>query len=100
MTKVSPDSNEKLRSSHESHQTLFREKCHGQQRLCLKISINPSPESRKQVEAWQGSEFSDLTAKVLVYDAFMEAKLKASKPIASTLTNLSFEPRYEEFCPD
>jgi hypothetical protein len=31
---------------------------------------------RKQVEAWQGSELN-VTAKVLIYEAFVEGKLEA-----------------------
>ena len=33
---------------------------------------------RKQVEAWQGSELTDVTAKIVIYyDAFVERKLEA-----------------------
>jgi len=31
---------------------------------------------RKQVEAWQRSELTDVTAKVVIYDAFVEADSK------------------------
>jgi hypothetical protein len=30
---------------------------------------------RKQVEAWQRSELTDVTAKVVIYEAFVEGKL-------------------------
>ena len=34
---------------------------------------------RKQVEAWQSSELTDVTAKVVIYEAFVEGKLEAPK---------------------
>src|SRR5260370_27959395 len=34
---------------------------------------------RKQVEAWQRSELTDVTAKVVIYEAFVEGKLEAPK---------------------
>jgi hypothetical protein len=52
---------------------------------------------RKQVETWQGSELTDLTAKVVIYEAFVEGKLEAPKHLARTVHDLYFEPKYEEF---
>ena len=52
---------------------------------------------RKQVEAWQRSELTDVTAKVVTYEAFMEGKLEAPKHLARAVHDLYFEPRYEEF---
>ena len=54
---------------------------------------------RKQVEAWQRSELTDVTAKVVIYEAFVECKLEAPKHLARNVHNLYFEPRYEEFRP-
>jgi hypothetical protein len=34
---------------------------------------------RKQVEAWQRSELTDVAAKVVIYDAFIEGRLEAPK---------------------
>ena len=34
---------------------------------------------RKQVEAWQRSELTDVTAKVVIYEAFIEGTLEAPK---------------------
>ena|ERR1700749_988647 len=34
---------------------------------------------QKQVEAWQRSELTDVTAKVVIYEAFVEGKLEAPK---------------------
>jgi hypothetical protein len=38
---------------------------------------------RKQVEAWQRSELTDVTAKVVIYEAFVEGKLEAPKHLAA-----------------
>lgn len=52
---------------------------------------------RKQVEAWQRSELTAVTAKVVIYEAFVEGKLEAPKHLARTVHDLYFEPKYEEF---
>jgi hypothetical protein len=52
---------------------------------------------RKQVEAWQRSALTDVTAKVVIYEEFVEGKLEAPKHLARTVHDLYFEPRYEEF---
>jgi hypothetical protein len=52
---------------------------------------------RKQVEAWQRSELTEVTAKVVIYEAFVEGKLEAPKHLARTVHDLYFEPKYEEF---
>ena len=54
---------------------------------------------RKQVEAWQSSELTEVTAKVVIYEAFVEGKLEAPKHLARTVHALYFEPKYEEFRP-
>ena len=43
---------------------------------------------RKQVEAWQKSELTDVTAKVVIYEAFVEGKLEAPKHLARTFERL------------
>ena len=50
---------------------------------------------RKQVEAWQSFELTDVTAKVVIYEAFVEGKLEAPKHLARTVHDLYFEPKYE-----
>ena len=35
---------------------------------------------RKQVEAWQRNELTDVTAKVVIYEAFVEGRLEAPRP--------------------
>ena len=54
---------------------------------------------RKRVEAWQRSELTDVTAKVVIYEAFIEGKLEAPKHLARSVHDLYFEPKYEEFRP-
>ncbi len=54
---------------------------------------------RKQVEAWHRSELTDVTAKVVIYEAFVEGKLEAPKHLARSVHDLYFEPKYEEFRP-
>jgi hypothetical protein len=52
---------------------------------------------RKQVEAWQRSELTDVTAKVVIYEAFVEGKLEAPKHLAPNVHHLYFELKYGEF---
>lgn len=49
---------------------------------------------RKQVEAWQSRELTDVTAKVAIYEAFFEGKLDAPKHLARNVHDLYFEPTY------
>ena len=51
---------------------------------------------RKQVEMWQQSELTDVRAKVVIYEAFVEGKLEAPKHLARNVHDLYFEPKYEE----
>ena len=39
---------------------------------------------RKQVEAWQRSELTDVTAKMVIYEAFVEGKLEFPRHLART----------------
>jgi len=54
---------------------------------------------RNQVEAWQRSELVDVTAKVVIYEAFAEGRLEAPKHLARKVHDLYFEPKYEAFRP-
>jgi hypothetical protein len=40
---------------------------------------------------------TDVTAKVVIYEAFVEGRLEAPKHLARTVHDLYFEPKYEEF---
>jgi hypothetical protein len=53
----------------------------------------------KQVETWQRTELMDVTAKVVIYEAFIEGKLEAPKHLARSVHDLYFEPKYEELRP-
>lgn len=48
---------------------------------CISVGVNRMQRNfepvRKQVEAWQRSELTDMTAKVVIYEAFVEGKLEA-----------------------
>jgi hypothetical protein len=59
----------------------------------MQRNFEPMP---KQVETWQRSELTDVTAKVVIYEAFVEGKLEAPKHLAQTVHDLYFEPQYEE----
>jgi hypothetical protein len=50
---------------------------------------------RKQVEAWQRSELTDVTAKVVIYEAFVEGKLEAPKHLARTVNDLYLNVRID-----
>jgi len=52
---------------------------------------------RKQIEAWQRCQLTDVTAKMVIYEAFVEGKLEAPKHLARTVHDLYFDPKYEEF---
>ena len=51
------------------------------------------------MEAWQKSELTDVAAKVVIYEAFVEGKWEAAKHRAQTGRERYFEPKYEEFKP-
>src|SRR3970040_1479537 len=54
---------------------------------------------RKQVEAWQKSELTDVTARIIIYQAFIEGERDVPKHLAHQVHAFYFEPRYEEFRP-
>jgi hypothetical protein len=68
---------------------------------CISVGVHRMQRNfepmRKQVEAWQKSELTDVTAKVVIYEAFVEGRLEAPKHLARTVHDLYFEPKYEEF---
>ena len=70
---------------------------------CISVGVDRMQRNfdpmRKQVEAWQGSELTDVTAKIVIYEAFVEGKLEAPKHLARIVHDLYFEPKYEEFRP-
>ena len=54
---------------------------------------------RKQVELWRQSELTDVTAKMIIYQAFIESELKIPRHLACRVHGLYFEPQYDEFKP-
>src|SRR5437899_12012983 len=68
---------------------------------CISVGVDRMQRNfepmRKQVETWQRSELTDVTAKVAIYEAFVEGKLEAPKHLARTVHDLYFEPKYQEF---
>ena len=70
---------------------------------CISVGVDRMQRNfepmRKQVEAWQKSELTDVTAKVVIYEAFVERQLEAPKHLARSVHDLYFEPKYEEFRP-
>jgi hypothetical protein len=70
---------------------------------CISVGVDRMQRNfesmRKQVDAWQRSDLTDVTAKVVIYEAFVEGKLEAPKQLARTVHDLYFEPKYEEFRP-
>jgi len=45
---------------------------------------------RRRVESWQRCEVTDVTAKVVIYEALVEGKLEAPKHLARTVHDLYF----------
>jgi hypothetical protein len=68
---------------------------------CISVGVDRMQRNfepmQKQVEAWQRFELTDVTAKVVIYEAFVEGKLEAPKHLARTVHDLYFQPKYEEF---
>ena len=54
---------------------------------------------QKQVESWQSMELSTVSAKMIVYEAFIESELEVPKHLARRVHDLYFAPQYEEFRP-
>src|SRR4029077_8406727 len=52
---------------------------------CISVGVDRMQRNfepmRKQEEAWQRSELTDVSAKVVIYEAFVEGKLEAPKPL-------------------
>ncbi len=56
---------------------------------CISVSVDRMQRNfepmRKQVETWQQSELTDVTAKVVISEAFVEGRLEAPKHLARTV---------------
>lgn len=51
----------------------------------------------KGVELWQGSQISDVTARMIIYRAFIEAELDVPRHLARSVHDVYFNPRHEDF---
>jgi hypothetical protein len=54
---------------------------------------------RKQVEAWRQAELTDVSAKMIIYEAFIESELEVPKHLARRVHDYYFDPRHDEFRP-
>jgi hypothetical protein len=54
---------------------------------------------RKQVELWRQSELTDVTAKMIIYQAFIESELEVPRRLARRMHDLYFDPQYDECKP-
>ena len=54
---------------------------------------------RQQVEQWRAQRISTTTAKLVIYQAFIESDLEAPKHLVRKVHDLYFNPQYDEFGP-
>jgi len=54
---------------------------------------------RRQVESWRQTELTDVMAKMIIYQAFIEGELDVSRHLARHVHELYFDPQYDEFKP-
>jgi len=54
---------------------------------------------KHQVDAWRQSQLTDVTAKLLIYRAFVESELEVPRHLARSVHDLYFKPEHEEFQP-
>jgi hypothetical protein len=54
---------------------------------CISVGVDRMQRNfepmRKQVETWQGSELTDVTAEVVIYEAFVEGKIGSTETLSS-----------------
>jgi hypothetical protein len=53
----------------------------------------------KQVDRWKDSQLTEVTAKLIIYRAFIESDLEVPKHLARPVHDLYFSPQHEEFQP-
>ena len=49
------------------------------------------------VDRWRGSQLSDVSAKLIIYQAFVEGNLEVPRHLARSVHDLYFNPKHEEF---
>jgi len=53
----------------------------------------------KAVEKWRSNQLTDVTARLVIYRAFIESELEVPKHLARPVHDLYFNPSHEEFQP-
>ena len=53
----------------------------------------------QQVKRWRASQLTDVSAKLIIYEAFIEGDIDLPKHLAVPVHNLYFNPQHEEFAP-
>jgi hypothetical protein len=51
------------------------------------------------VDHWRASQLSDITARLIIYRAFIEAELQVPRQLARSVHDLYFNPQHEDFVP-
>lgn len=51
------------------------------------------------VERWRNSHLSDIAARLVIYQAFIEGELEVPRHLGRTVHELYFNPPHEEFSP-
>jgi hypothetical protein len=52
---------------------------------------------RKEIEAWRETQIADVTAKLVIYEAFIEGELDVPRHLARVVHDRYFNPQFEEF---
>jgi hypothetical protein len=52
---------------------------------------------RRQVETWRQTQITDMQARLIIYDAFVEGRLDVPRCLLSEVDRLYFRPEYPEF---
>ena len=52
---------------------------------------------RKQAETWRQAELTNVTAKMIIYQAFIEGDLDIPRHLARRVHDLYFEPGFDDF---
>jgi len=53
----------------------------------------------ESVDRWRGSQLSDVSAKMIIYRAFVEGELEAPRHLDRKVHDLYFDPQYDDFRP-
>lgn len=62
----------------------------------MQRNFKPMVES---VERWQGAQLTDVSAKLIIYRAFVESELEVPRHLDRRVHDLYFNPQHEEFGP-